>query len=1676
MAFDYEGAISAGYSPSEIADYLGKQKKFDVAGARKSGYDDYEIITHLTTPEVVTPPAKQKEGFLPGLKEGAIGAYEATKRGVTAPFQSEEAIKAEYEAQKAAEAQRNIAYTPFSAIPEAYEKEGLGAAASTTYQAARDALARSLPYMAPTLGGAATGARIGSFGGPLGTAAGAIIGGIAGSTPMFAGTNIERRIQEKTPGPLVTPEVYKTAAGQAALDTAATMFTLGTGLVAKVVGRPVAQVTEQELMRTAERSLTGTLGRGAGRGAISEMPTEVAQQILERKQAGLSLTSEDAYREYGEAAAAAGVLGGVLGGAGNVVTRSQAQTQLAAVQDERDQKLAEINAERQRIAQIASTAQATEQARLKAIDDELALQAEEAQKAYEAYEASLRVPLTTQAELDLAPETTVEEVAARRAAETPQGDLFAEPVAEKATDVATLTTLDEPTIKSFGFNKNSLAYKALSQLNNPAISAAEKADRFNTIIEKNKEKVKSKEQEEAIDKFSRFLDQYKVKENADELARINLESGTSGVSVPAYDERGPNAAAERVAEGAPPTVDTVRDDVGQPIGGTGSEYAALETAPEAVAPEATEVIAEPEQEARITPEERQQRIIEQRAEAEAARRAEREANLAAAKAEQAPYRAAEMTEAELEGLRAAKEFEEAPTDVDYSQRMDRGVGTTPANIEAAMQDWYIDPAAGKQAAQIVNNVNELPQNVARVIEQKARERGIDKGAIQAFTHNGTAYLIADRIKPGTERSVFMHEVGAHLGLKTSEVNSIANKINKWANAAPESVERQVYDAVQRRMDQAKEISNEELVAYTVEEAANLGITPEAVLRAKAAPPNTVAGIIQYLAEKVMQSAKAAFNAFTTTPTAQDLIDYVYGSTRKVLQEGPAKVAQEPQLSAADLTGDNIARDLVSPRVADARRNLGAAVSELTPKLLSMYQLVDQFGQSGTDGKFGAALTDYATLTDQMTMTQQRLKNKAHKVLSDWGMFANKNPKENDLLGKLMLDVTRAGIHPDEAIDAEANAHLTEEDKAKYEALSNAYNSLSPEAKEIYQRARAMLQENFQLRSTMYKDMVRGAYAEDLAVATPEETERINAKIDKAIKEHEMLLNAIRGPYFPLMRFGDYLVIAESSELRALRDELKEATGKERQVLAQRIREMEKDDQHYQVVAAEKRSDQYKEANKLKAQGFNVRESKAEEYMGNIRQNSFAAVDQLNKIFDSDIDDAGLEPGQRSALRQAMIDSVLAGMPENSALQRQIRRRNIAGATSNMLQAFAETMERDSHYLSRMGFMKPLSQSLIKMRNESKDDMKLRNVYNNIRARINMDVRYDHHPILSKLTGFSSIYHLGIAPSYLLQNMTQPFAITVPQLAGRYGAGKTSRAVISAWKDSVKAIRGGRDGKFRSLKEADFNKVFEGGELRMVKMLEDLGKLDIANNMDTEVYTKGMSPRMIKFWTVFNWSSHNIELMNRLTTALAAYRLEMQRSNGNEVASAKAARDAVELTQLDYSDTNAAYVMKQGHFGGLNRIPMQFRKYQQGMIYLLARNFKNAWGDDAEAKKAFLYLMGTQLLMAGVRGVPVAAPLLFLLGAFGDKDDKEGSLETQLRNALADSVGPDVARVFWKGLPAMMGVDSGSMSMENLFLPFPMMRSNAITDAATGKDAVTELMFNLGGAPVSMASRLMDSYL
>ena len=116
------------------------------------------------------------------------------------------------------------------------------------------------------------------------------------------------------------------ATGQAALDAIGFKFlrpVIGKFPgVGKLFGTEGAEAAKQTAAQLADAFEKGTLKysngilKTVGHGVAVEVPQEIAQQALERWQAGLSLTDQDAIHEYTEAAAGAVLLGGGLGGMG----------------------------------------------------------------------------------------------------------------------------------------------------------------------------------------------------------------------------------------------------------------------------------------------------------------------------------------------------------------------------------------------------------------------------------------------------------------------------------------------------------------------------------------------------------------------------------------------------------------------------------------------------------------------------------------------------------------------------------------------------------------------------------------------------------------------------------------------------------------------------------------------------------------------------------------------------------------------------------------------------------------------------------------------------------------------------------------------------------------------------------------------------------------------------------------------------------------------------------------------------------------------------------------------------------------------------------------------------------------------------------------------------------------
>lgn len=317
MAFDVKGALTEGYSYSDIAQHLAQKNSFDLEGARQEGYNDEQIVQHLT--------ASRTAGIGEALKGGTKRLVESIRTGIEAPF-----IGGEEAATRGIARQEAITERPAASLDEikrVYKQDGILPAAKEAVSQLPASIAEQAPFIGTMIGGARLGSLAGSAFGPVGT----VVGGIAGAaiSPFFsaAGSNIERQAQEdlKSGNPISIDrtKAYLTAIPQAALDVGAMEIGLGRALGISKMGTEAAE-------KMAQESLKKSIAVGMGKTALAEVPTEVTQQMLERYQAGLSLTDPEALNEYKDTAYQA-VLLSPLGSAARIVERGEAQQKQVAL-------------------------------------------------------------------------------------------------------------------------------------------------------------------------------------------------------------------------------------------------------------------------------------------------------------------------------------------------------------------------------------------------------------------------------------------------------------------------------------------------------------------------------------------------------------------------------------------------------------------------------------------------------------------------------------------------------------------------------------------------------------------------------------------------------------------------------------------------------------------------------------------------------------------------------------------------------------------------------------------------------------------------------------------------------------------------------------------------------------------------------------------------------------------------------------------------------------------------------------------------------------------------------------------------------------------------------------------------------------------------------------------------
>lgn len=571
--------------------------------------------------------------------------------------------------------------------------------------------------------------------------------------------------------------------------------------------------------------------------------------------------------------------------------------------------------------------------------------------------------------------------------------------------------------------------------------------------------------------------------------------------------------------------------------------------------------------------------------------------------------------------------------------------------------------------------------------------------------------------------------------------------------------------------------------------------------------------------------------------------------------------------------------------------------------------------------------------------------------------------------------------------------------------------------------------------------------------TVKELERAKVKADGKFRR----LVAIRGgmPYAPLRRFGNWAVVVKSKMFQ-------DAEAEGDQDVLDKLRA---DGNHYRVEFVSNRLVAAGRANRLRevvgdsSVEFFERSDDALLYGGN---SMFSAFTRFRKLAREKME--GEESKVAKALDVSLASMYMALVAETSARTSEFDRKNVAGADKDMLRSFATHGRAMAGFIGSLKTSGDVMDTLRIMKREAREGgnrAEKSTLYNEILRRHAMGLTYEPNQLLDKSLAANSYWSLITSPSYLLTNLTQPWVVSLPVLAGRFGMGRSSSEMFRAYKEIGRIAS-------RLVDNQDAVKNLPKDVQGAVEELFNRGSIDISLGADLGSFTSGgsskLSANMEKAIRFPRTLVERGEMVNRVATAVAAYRLAKSQRLSDEAAINYADKVIYE-THGDYSAFNSPRMMRTS----VGRFATQFRKFQLIQISMYARMIRDSFKDlpkgatekevkEAQearyvARKALAYTLGTTFALGGVTALPGFAAISFLLGAFGD-DDEPDDPEATMRRALGGGAEADF---LMRGVPNLLGMNLG-----NRIGAGGMLSILPYTDLEASREGYKDIMLGVAG--------------
>lgn len=750
-------------------------------------------------------------------------------------------------------------------------------------------------------------------------------------------------------------------------------------------------------------------------------------------------------------------------------------------------------------------------------------------------------------------------------------------------------------------------------------------------------------------------------------------------------------------------------------------------------------------------------------------------------------------------------------------------------------------------------------------------------------------------------------------------------------------------------------------------------------------------------------------------------------------------------------------DDITNRIANGFKNLPKTGDWINKKgvdwlkiglgLLSRRHLTEVYG------KLLPPLNKYNELAAQMDADKNDIAAEADNIVREWSKL-----KDEEALANVMHDATLAQIDP-------AKPYQQGDNKVKYQQLLHAYNNLSPEAQAMYKKARNAYSGHYaKVREAIRERILRSALS--------------SQKKADLLQKIEGSFGQIKGVYFPLARFGKYVVV--------LRNQNGEAEVVSR---AETKNEAE-------LVRAEliKKYPQYKADDVKKDAEFN------------------ASRDSVGRGFMSDLFDEvgnlGLDKNAQADFEDTLSQLYLSSMPDLSWAKHGIHRKGTAGFSQDARRAFAQHMFSGANYLGKLRYGDQLAQQIDDMKKYSNeqfnkgigyDQNSASDVIDEMEKRHELLMNPKGNPLSSFLTSVGFMYYMGLSPAAAMVNLSQTALIAYPLMGAKWNYDKAGKELLKASKDFAKGVEFNVP-DFSSLESfknsigdvysPNIDKVIKGLELDAYNEAVKRGVIDVTQAHDLAGIAQGEDSKVMWYFRpamrLASGMFHHAERFNREVTFIAAYRLASQ-AGATQTEAFEQAMDMVYRGHFDYSSGNRARYMQ----GNVAKVLLLFKQYAQNMIYTLVRNAHQSLyalepSERTEARRALAGILGMHALAAGALGLPftgmlatasiliakksklgaaafAAAATAAFFGA-GDGDDEDPyELENVIRNWLAD-IHPFFADLVFGGVPrALSPVDlSGRVGLNNLIIP-------DVQEGLEGADWATAMQSALLGPVVGIST-------